>query len=324
MNRPILTFRAQIFILTTAALFIVNLTCPAQGRVSLSGRILDQNGAGVSEVTVSLRQSEVGFAQSVRSDAEGRYRFDGLLPGDYQLLASGRKFSVTAQDVRVVAAGLTVDLKLRPGTLTENVTVASSEIAGTVEEQQRIPGSVEIITRQALELARPFTFNEVLRKAPGVYVRDEEGFGLRPSIGLRGLDPNRSAKVLLMEDGVPLGHAPYGDSDAYYHPPVERYGGVEILKGASQIAYGPQTIGGAINYLTPAPPADGLHGSVLLTGGNLSYFNGHASVGGRFGRTGYLFDFMRKQGEGARENIRAGLYDVNAKVVSRLNESQSL
>lgn len=63
-------------------------------------------------------------------------------------------------------------------------------------------------------------------------MRDEEGFGLRPNIAFRGQNPFRSTKVLFLEDGIPFNFAPYGDNDIYYHPPVERYDGIEIYKGA--------------------------------------------------------------------------------------------
>jgi outer membrane receptor for Fe3+-dicitrate len=106
-----------------------------------------------------------------------------------------------------------------------------------------------------LEGARVFNVSEALRKASGVHVRDEEGFGLRPNIGIRGLNPTRSAKVLLLEDGLPLAYAPYGDNVSYYHPPIERFESAEILKGSGQIAYGPVTVGGVVNHVTPGPPA---------------------------------------------------------------------
>jgi len=304
----------------------------AQGRVSLTGRVTDQTGAAVSNATVTMRQLGTSFERSAKTGDDGHYRVEDLLPGDYQVSARREGFSLTAQTF-TLHSERSLDFILRPGALAADVGVISTQIAATQEEQTRIPGSVEIIDARTLEISRPFNFNEALRKAPGVYTRDEEGFGLRPSISIRGLDPNRSAKVLLLEDGVPLGHAPYGDTDAYYHPPIERYNGIEILKGSSQIAHGPNTLAGTINYITPNPPsrADGANGakdfsgSLTLLGGNRNYFNGYASVGASFGegagRTGLIFDFLRKQGQGARENMRFGLNDVLIKTVTKLTEN---
>src|SRR5690606_14361414 len=99
-----------------------------------------------------------------------------------------------------------------------------------------------------------FTTNEALKSVPGVHVRDEEGFGMRPNIGVRGLNPTRSTKTVLLEDGLFLTFAPYGDNASYFHPPMDRYERMEIIKGADQLLYGPQTIGGVVNYVTPNPP----------------------------------------------------------------------
>jgi Fe(3+) dicitrate transport protein len=287
---------------------------------AITGRVFDQTGAALAKATVTLRRATVGFERAVTTDADGAYQFRNLPPGEYQISSVSTGFSVATQTLALAADDRTVDFRLAPGSLAENVSIIVSEIAGTAEEQQRIPGSIEVIDRHTLDITRPFNFNEALRRAPGVYTRDEEGFGLRPSIGLRGLDPNRSAKVLLLEDGVPLGHAPYGDTDAYYHPPIERYQGIEILKGSSQIAYGPMTLGGVINYITPNPP-EKLSGSVTLTGGNRRYFNGYANGGFTSGRAGVFIDVMRKQGDGSRENIHTGLNDVTFKAVTKLTRS---
>jgi Fe(3+) dicitrate transport protein len=299
-----------------------SVVASAQGRISLTGRVTDQTGAAVGAATVTARQLGSSFERSARTSEDGSYRVDDLLIGDYQVSARREGFSLAAQTL-TLSAERKLDFTLRPGQLAADVSVVSTQIASTQEEQARIPGSVEIIDARTLEISRPFNFNEALRKAPGVYTRDEEGFGLRPSIGIRGLDPNRSAKVLLLEDGVPLGHAPYGDTDAYYHPPIERYNGIEVLKGSSQIAHGPNTLGGAINYITRNPPED-FSGSLTLLGGNRNYFNGYANVGASFGegagRTGFIFDFLRKQGQGARENMRFGVYDVLIKTVTKLTE----
>ncbi|MEY2920851.1 MAG: hypothetical protein RL261_2156, partial [Pseudomonadota bacterium] len=130
-----------------------------------------------------------------------------------------------------------------------------------------IPGSATVIEADILTESRVFTVNEALRKVPGVFARDEEGFGLRPNLGVRGLNPTRSGKVLLLEDGIPIAYAPYGDNATYYHPPVDRFERIEVLKGSGQIAYGPHTVGAVINYITPPVPGD-REGRVVASFGN--------------------------------------------------------
>ncbi|MBD0327294.1 MAG: TonB-dependent receptor plug domain-containing protein, partial [Pyrinomonadaceae bacterium] len=199
--------------------------------------------------------------------------------------ATGTGFSVATQEIKLQPSeNQNVELALQAGSLAEEVVVNYTRIAGTPEVAERIPGSVEVLDQQLLETSRVFTSSEALRKAAGINVRDEEGFGLRPNIGIRGLNPTRSTKVLLLEDGIPLTYAPYGDNASYYHPPIDRFESVEILKGSGQILYGPQTVGGVINYITRNPPAKP-SGSLMLVGGNRDYFNGHVNYGGTWGST---------------------------------------
>lgn len=184
------------------------------------------------------------------------------------------------------------------------------DVVGTRDHARGIPGSASVIDARTLERSRPFTTNEALRKLPGLTARDEEGLGLRPNIGIRGLNPTRSTKVTLLEDGIPLAYAPYGDNASYYHPPVERFEVIELMKGAGQILFGPQTIGGLINYITPAPP-DHLQGYVGGNFGSRDHAVGRARVGGR----DLLLDYTRKASDGARENMRSEIDDLNFKSV---------
>lgn len=117
-----------------------------------------------------------------------------------------------------------------------------------------ISGSGQYINTLKIEKLNQPNVNNVLRIVPGVNVRDEEGFGLRPNIGLRGTPVNRSAKITLMEDGILIAPAPYADPAAYYFPTFSRMQGIEVLKGSSQIKYGPYTVGGAINLLSTIIP----------------------------------------------------------------------
>ena len=296
----------------------------SEGSAALRGRVLDAGGAVVPEATVTLRRGLVGFQRTLRTDAAGQFAFEGLLEGPYQASASRPGFSVASRQLSLAAGQrLAVDFRLKPGTFTEEINVVATYLAGSPETLHRVPGSIQILDRHTLETSHVFNFSEALRKVPGLTVRDEEGFGLRPNVGIRGLNPTRSIKVLLLEDGVPVTYAPYGDNSSYYHPPVERFETIEVLKGSAQVAYGPVTVGGVINYITPAPPLEP-SGSVLLAGGSRAYRNGHLTVGDTIGRTGLLLDYMKKQGDGARESIHSDLDDVTVKATTSLAARHTL
>ena len=80
------------------------------------------------------------------------------------------------------------------------------EVVGRAERLPVIGGSADVIGEEALTRSHVFTANEALRRVPALQVRDEEGFGLRPNIGLRGLNPTRTTKITLLEDGLPLAY----------------------------------------------------------------------------------------------------------------------
>ncbi|HEX4855931.1 MAG TPA: TonB-dependent receptor [Limnobacter sp.] len=198
-------------------------------------------------------------------------------------------------------------------------TLATVKVIGGAENLPELGGAGHILGKAELEDSRVFTANEALRKVPGVNVRDEEGFGLRPNIAIRGLNPTRSTKVTLLEDGLPLAYAPYGDNASYYHPMIDRYERIEVLKGASSLLFGPQTIGGVINYITPAP-RQALGGFVQGAAGNRGFLNGKVNIGGG----GFSLDYAHKEGEGARDNTNHRLDDLNLKYAFSVNEQHAV
>ena len=169
-----------------------------------------------------------------------------------------------------------------PDTLrdTSALRLPAVEVIGQADGLRRVPGSGVVLSRTGLQASRPATLTEALRMAPGLNVRDEEGLALRPNIGIRGLSPTRSTTGLLLEDGIPFTLAPYGDNASYYHPAFERFDRIEVLKGSGQILFGPRTVGGVINYVTPAIPVRPA-GRVELAGGGRDYSNGRLRFGGR-------------------------------------------
>ncbi|MDQ3750525.1 MAG: TonB-dependent receptor [Acidobacteriota bacterium] len=289
---------------------------------TFSGSVKDENGSVIVGATVEIKRQNVQFERTTSTNQRGEFMFEKLQSGNFQIIASATGF---ARQIQFVNIGQTnsFEFVLKPENITEYVSVTSNYLAGTPETLERTAGSIETIDKEILENARVFNFSEALRKVSGVNVRDEEGFGLRPNIGIRGTNPTRSTKILLLEDGIPLAYAPYGDNASYYHPPIERFESVEVLKGAGQIEFGPVTVAGVVNYITPNPPEKPTF-SLKLLGGNRDYFNGSAGFGGTFGKTGILLNFTRKQGAGARENVSSGLNDFSSKVVQLINDKNVL
>ena len=138
---------------------------------------------------------------------------------------------------------------------------------------------------------------KILTAVPGIYMRTEEGYGLRPNISIRGTAIERSGKVTIMEDGVLVAPAPYTASSAYYFPTTGRIHAVEVLKGPAVVSQGPQTIGGAINLIsTPIPKV--ASGKFIQEIGENGMTRTHTYYGGSQGNLGALVEIHEHASDG--------------------------
>ena len=146
---------------------------------------------------------------------------------------------------------------------------------------QRMAGSADFLNASDLNEFKYGDINRLLRRLPGINIQEEDGFGLRPNIGLRATGLDRSGKITLMEDSVLIAPVPYAAPAAYYFPYLARISAVEVVKGPGAIKYGPYTVGGAINlFSTPIPEETSVKAEALY--GTDSFFQAHAHGGGRF------------------------------------------
>ncbi len=185
-----------------------------------------------------------------------------------------------------------------------------------------LPGSATYLSTKTIREIQPITSSEILRMAPGIIITEEEGAGMRLNVGIRGLDPDRSSRVLVLEDGIPVALNPFGEPQLYYSPAIDRMESIEVLKGSGQILFGPQTVGGVINYITADPPAKE-SGRVRLLGGENGYLSGLLSYGNTIGNAGFKVDFLRKQADriGSTE---FQINDLSAKINLRFNAKSTL
>ena len=160
-----------------------------------------------------------------------------------------------------------------------------------------VPGSAHVIDNEALKVFIDSDILRVLRTVPGVYLQEEEGFGLRPNIGIRGSGLDRSARIALLEDGVLIAPAPYSAPSAYYFPTQRRMHSLEVLKGPAAVVIGPRTTGGAINLIsTPIPGETG--GAIDLRLGDFHTNDMHLNFGDRGERVSWLLETVQSASNG--------------------------
>ncbi|HSC29400.1 MAG TPA: TonB-dependent receptor [Vicinamibacterales bacterium] len=283
-----------VFVLLFAGFF--SLVAAEAQTARVTGQVMSATNQPVSGATVSL-QSVRGSSSTVTSDASGHFQFSNVEPGEYRVSATAISFSPVAQVV-TVPAGASLDLTLvLPEIVRERINVV-----GDANLVERIPGSAVVIDRREMEKVTLATddIHQMLRRVPGLNIQEEEGYGLRPNIGMRGSGTDRSSKITLMEDGVLIAPAPYAAPAAYYSPTGGRMESLEVRKGSSQIKYGPITTGGVLNYVsTSIPSAFRLRSTV--TGGGDATRRITADVGDSYRNFGWLVETFQFRNDGFKQ-----------------------
>ncbi|SCX91555.1 Fe(3+) dicitrate transport protein [Nonlabens sp. Hel1_33_55] len=178
-----------------------------------------------------------------------------------------------------------------------SIKLRSNSLFGSKFEAQNSTGSSYFLSAKDLAKFQYTDVNRALLTVPGVNITEEDGFGLRPNISLRGTQAERSAKITLMEDGVLIAPAPYSAPAAYYFPNVARMEAIEVLKGSSQVQYGPFTTGGAINFVSTNIPNE-LKGYAKMNFGNYNSRQTQLRVGDSGEQLGYVVEYLNFNSDG--------------------------
>jgi Fe(3+) dicitrate transport protein len=183
---------------------------------------------------------------------------------------------------------------------TGDADAAAGEVVVIEGTTRLTPGSVHVISAEDLERIERDDIHHILTTVPGVYLREEDGYGLRPNIGMRGAGSERSSKIALMEDGVLIAPAPYAAPAAYYFPLVTRMQGIEVLKGPAAIRHGPNTVGGSVNLVSRAIPFDRIAEVDAALGGD-GYGKLHGLYGDHWRRAALLVEAAGLRSSGFKD-----------------------
>lgn len=290
---------------------------------AMTGRVVDaESGRPLQGATVAL-ESPTTELRGTTTDAAGHFGFEELPAETY---AATIRFLGYEQAQRTVGIreGHTaqIEVALEP----TEVALQAVEIIGSSQEAiRKLPGTATRLAPRTVQLIDPVGTQELLRHVPGVHGFADDGIGnARISIGIRGLNPRRSSRVLVLEDGIPIQPALYVYPNMYYNPPVARIDRVEVIKGSAAIEHGPQTMGGVINYIT-SRPRTAPETLARVTGGT----NGYASLfleSGGWGseRLTPEVQLLAKRAEGFRENNGIEQFNGTIKLRYQPDDTRSL
>ena len=227
--------------------------------------------------------------RNVSTNHEGRFSFDNVPPGAYEMTAHADiALNEVSQSV-TVKPGETATIKFELGfaTLREQVTVTASGKAVTTFESFQ-----SVDSRDSFDLAQQIapSLGETLANKPGNGIA-KRSFGPgteRPII--RGFDGDR---VLIMQDGIRTGTLSSQSGDHGESINTGNLDRLEVVKGPGTLLYGGNALGGTVNAITRhhafhEHPHGGLRGFISGSGGSANAF-GSGSAGFEFGYKDWMF-----------------------------------
>ena len=312
----------SILILLTL-LFSIPHFC--HGSTEIEGTVTDkETGHPIFDAVVKII-SNGQVLEETKTDKDGNFSLTQEGQGSPQIQVSSIGYTHYSDVLKFTDATSPSNLQIALSRSTFEL--APIEIIGqSLRKHKRLTGTMSLLEPATVDLIKPVGTQELLELIPGINGYADDGFGnSRLSIGIRGLNPRRSARVLLLEDGVPIQPAVYIYPNAYYNPPADRIASVEVIKGSATLRYGPQTMGGVINYTTRKP--DGTRGlSNQLTVGNNGYYSAFSEWRGIGNPETVRSDLqlLYKHGDGFRENNTFDQVNGTVKTLFQLSQEKTL
>ncbi len=288
---------------------ILNITAGAsvlhtQEFGSIFGTVTDsKTGDPLTGANITVEGTSIGTA-TLR---DGNFALQSVPTGTYTLVCTYIGYTELGKTITVTSDFRSeVDFILLPDVLqSPEVIVAREMLLGGTGKITGIPGSAHFIGQDELGKYNNFDIHRVLKTIPGINIQEEDGYGLRPNIGMRGTGVERSQKISLMEDGVLIAPAPYSAPAAYYFPTVSRMESIEVRKGSSQIKYGPFTTGGALNLISTRIPVS-LIGKLHLNGGGHGQNGIYAAAGNSYKNIGFVTEYNQLKSNGFKNLDNGG------------------
>src|SRR2546429_1375768 len=177
-KKSIFTF---VFALLVSLVIFSTISVPAWAQAlsagTVSGIVVDPNGAVVANASVTIANSITGYKRSASTDSDGAFRFADVPPNNYQLTVSGTGFAPAMQTLTVrTSVPISLKIALTVGSATETVTVTSNA-ADIIENVPTTHTDVDqtLINRLPVRSPGAGLSDVVTLAAPGV-VADSNGF----------------------------------------------------------------------------------------------------------------------------------------------------
>jgi len=256
----------------------------ASSGASIEGTVFDPDGRIVAGAKVDLLDSMVVVAETT-TDAQGRYRFEGLRDGTFTVVANSSGFSQLSAEIALQGAQTqTTDLHLKLSAEQDKVVVSAS-LGGALAPQ--LGSTVTVVSQQDIENQGDQSVYEALRNIPGVALRQTGQRGSESSAFIRGGDSDYN---LVMVDGIPLND--FGGAFNISPLPVDGVEQVEVTRGPQSALYGEDAVAGVIDVISD--PGEGTpHFTFLSEGGSNETLRLATGGAGSEGGFNWAYDLAR-------------------------------
>lgn len=201
------------------------------------------------------------------------------------------------------------------------------------EDIKKFPGSRTVTSVEVAKERGDQKVKDIIRRIPGLIASKTNGTGgngTALNIGVRGLTQRLTPRSTVLMDGIPLSVAPYGQPQLSLAPvSLGTLQSVDVVRGGGSVRYGPQNVGGVINFVTRGIPDD-FKGEVSVSA---NYFDGakdslHAGaisgfVGGKISeKTGLALMYSGKHGATWRAHSRQNIDQLIIKGEHELDDDK--
>jgi outer membrane receptor for ferrienterochelin and colicin len=274
---------------------------PGAGTGGVDGVVLDPSGAAVPQARVVLLTASDTEVRWTLTDDAGQFRLDRIDPATYVLAVQKTGFREYRRSVVVGdAAGMTLDITLGLGPVSESVTVTA--LRGIAMEVYTSPQVVTVTNAQEIGRRDAAVFSRALIGEAGVHVQQTSTN--QGSAFIRGLT---GQQVVALVDGVRFNNATFRPGANQYTALIDPalVDRVEIVRGPNGAQYGSDSLGGTINVLTSPLGVGrdrfGVDGGLTLTGASADQSAaGSARLAGGSSKWGFLLDATGRRAQDLR------------------------
>jgi outer membrane receptor protein involved in Fe transport len=234
------TFKKSVTALSVAACLGLSLPAMANTNGYITGNSVTTSGEVLSDVTISIENTETGLKRSIVSSADGSFRFPLLPPGIYKVTAEKDGFRQTVEEKVVVGISGKVNMNMALSDASvERISVTGSAITLVDVTSTSTGIVVDSVTLDRVPVPRNLTGVALL--APGT-TKGDSAFGNVPSIG--GASAAENAYYI---NGLNITNFRTGVGSS--QPPFEMFDSFEVKTGGYSAEFGRVT-GGVINVKT--------------------------------------------------------------------------